>query len=423
MYAQKDIVDYVNPFIGSTNYGTTNPGALCPQGLMSVCPFNVSGSELNKYDKDKRWWSTPYTNANKYLCGFSHVNLSGVGCPDMGGLLLMPISGDLTVDHTKYGSEYKDEQAKPGYYSTYLTKYGIKAEVSATKRTSIARFTFKEGQHHILMNLGEALTNETGAFLRKVNDNEIEGMKMFGSFCYDQNQAVFPMYFVMRINKKCDKTGYWKFLSDNSEVEKNWNKDAGTYKIYTKYSKEIAGDKIGAYFSFHCNEGETVEVQLGISFVSIENARLNLDTEQKGFDFEKVKNDARKLWNEDLSVIKVDGGSEDDKTVFYTALYHTLIHPNILQDVNGEYPAMESDKILKTHADHYTVFSLWDTYRNVHQLMSLLYPKRQLDMVNSMINKYQHFGWLPKWELFSRETLTMEGDPATIVIADTWFKD
>lgn len=421
-YAQKAPVDYVNPFIGSTNYGTTNPGAMCPQSFMSVTPFNVMGGPKGNIDKDVQWWSTPYTNSNTYFTGYAHVNLSGVGCPDLGSLLLMPTTGELNVDYRQYGSAYKEETATPGYYSNILTKYNIKTEVSATPRVSIARFTFPAGKSNILLNLGEGLTNETGAFVRKVNNNEIEGMKLLGSFCYTTNQAVFPIYFVMRVNKTPEKSGYWKFMRQGAKWEDEWNTDAGKYKIYTAYDKEIAGDDIGSYFTFNTQKDETVEVQIGVSFVSIENARLNLNTEQPKADFEAVRLAARKRWNDDLSRILVEGGTEDQKTVFYTALYHALIHPNVLQDVNGQYPAMESAEIKTMTGNRYTVFSLWDTYRNVHQLMTLVYPDRQVEMMRSMIDIYKEHGWMPKWELYSRESYTMEGDPAIPAIVDAWLK-
>ena len=208
-------------------------------------------------------------------------------------------------------------------------------------------------------------------------------------------------------------------------VEAEWTPDNGKYKIYTDYGRELAGDDIGYWFSFDTEEGEQIDVQMGVSFVSIENARENLDAEQGGvFDFEKVRREAEAKWANDLSRIKVCGGTEEQKTVFYTALYHTLIHPNILNDVNGEYPLMESDGVGKVTEGHvrYTVFSLWDTYRNLHQLMTLLFPERQLDMVRSMIDIYKEWGWMPKWELYGRETFTMEGDPAIPVITDTWLK-
>ncbi|MDR2918900.1 MAG: GH92 family glycosyl hydrolase [Tannerella sp.] len=422
LFAQKKPVDYVNPFIGTTNFGTTNPGAMCPQGFMSVTPFNVMGSEMNRRNKDEGWWSTPYVNTNSFLTGFAHVNLSGVGCPDMGSLLLMPTTGELNVDYKEYGTTYKDEKASPGYYSVMLDKYNVKAEISASLRVGTARFTFPAGQSNVLLNLGEGLTNETGAYLRKVNDREMEGMKLLGTFCYTANQAVFPIYFVIRINKTPEQSGYWKFQRPGYEWENEWNKDAGKYKIYTEYEKEIAGDDVGAWFTFNTTQNEQVEVQVGVSFVSIDNARANLNAEQPGFDFDAVHTKAREMWNSDLSKIEVEGGTEEQKTVFYTALYHTLVHPNILQDVNGEYPMMESAKTGITKENRYTVFSLWDTYRNVHQLMTLLYPDRQLNMMRSMIDIYKEHGWMPKWELYRRETYTMEGDPAIPVIVDAWLK-
>ena len=417
----QNLTDFVNPFIGTTNYGTTNPGPVLPNGMMSVAPFNVMGSDKNKFDKDAQWWSTPYSYDNKFFTGFSHVNLSGVGCPDLGSLLLMPTSGELNVNYKEYGSEYAEDNASPGYYTNRLTKYNIKTEVSATTRTSIARFTFPEGQANILLNLGEGLTNESGAWMRRISDTEVEGMKLLGTFCYNP-QAVFPIYFVMRVNKQPRTTGYWKMQREMQGVEADWDIHSGKYKLYTKYNKDIAGDDIGAYFTYDAQEGETIEVQIGVSFVSTANARENLNAEQKGFNFDKVRTDARQLWEKELAHATVEGGSHDQKTVFYTALYHALIHPNILNDVNGQYPAMESDNILKTDANRYTVFSLWDTYRNVHQLMTLLYPEKQLDMVRSMVDMYKESGWLPKWELYSRETMTMEGDPAIPVIVDSWMK-
>ena len=414
-------VDYVNPFIGTSNYGTTNPGAVCPQGLMSVTPFNVMGSESNKFDKDSQWWSAPYTSDNNYFTGFAHVNLSGVGCPELGGLLLMPTAGDLNVDYSQYGSAYTEEVAKPGYYGTKLTKYGIKAEATASMRTGLSRFTFPAGKGNILLNLGEGLTNETGATVRIVNDTEIEGSKLMGTFCYNP-QAVFPVYFVMKVSKAPKQMGYWKKQRPMKGVEAEWDGYSGKYKLYTKYNRDMSGDDVGVWFTYDNEANEVIEVKMGVSFVSIENARLNMNTEQPDFNFDKVSTAAREQWNSDLSRVLVEGGSKDEKTIFYTALYHMLIHPNILQDVNGEYPMMESLKTGKTSGNRYTVFSLWDTYRNVSQLMTLLFPERQVEIIRTMVDMYKESGWLPKWELFGRETLTMEGDPSIPYIVDAWMR-
>lgn len=212
--------DYVNPFIGTTNFGTCNPGAICPNGMMSVVPFNVMGSSDNTYDKDARWWSTPYEYTNSFFTGFAHVNLSGVGCPELGSLLLMPTTGKLDVDYHNYGSKYEKENATPGYYTISLTKYNIQAEATATPRTGLTRFTFPKGESHILLNLGEGLTNESGAYMRRVNDREVEGMKVLGTFCYNP-QAVFPIYFVMRISQAPKATGYWKNNARCKELKQN----------------------------------------------------------------------------------------------------------------------------------------------------------------------------------------------------------
>ena len=205
----KDNYDYVDPFIGTTNYSVCNPGAVMPHGLMSVVPFNVMGSDLNRYDKDKQWWSAPYEYTNKFFTGFAHVTLSGVGCPEMGSVLVMPTTGAVEADCSKYGSEYEAEKASPGYYSVRLKKYGIGCEVTSTMRSSCERFTFPAGQGNVLVNLGDALSNESGAWVRRVSDTEIEGMRNLGTFCYNSN-ATFPLYFVMRVSRKPAKTGFWK---------------------------------------------------------------------------------------------------------------------------------------------------------------------------------------------------------------------
>lgn len=415
-------VDYVDPFIGTTNFGTTNPGAICPSGMMSVVPFNVMGSDINEQDKDSRWWSAPYEYCNKYFTGYAHVALSGVGCPEASSLLVMPTTGELNVDYHCYGSEYTDEVATPGYFANSLSKYGIRTEVTATTRSSCERYTFPAGKGHILLNLGEGLTNESGAMVRRVSATEIEGVKLLGTFCYNPG-AVFPIYFVMRVDKTPTKSGYWKKQPLFKGVEAEWTVDDGEYKLYTNYNREISGDDIGFWFTYdNLKQDEQITVRIGVSFVSTENARKNLDKEQQGQSFDELRANARNSWNKDLGRIKVSGGTDVQKKIFYTALYHALIHPSILSDVNGEYPAMESGLTTKSDYTRYTIFSLWDTYRNLHQLLTLVYPERQTDMLRSMVDMYNEWGWLPRWELFGRETYTMEGDPAAIVIADSYVK-
>ena len=431
----RQLTDYVHPWVGSSNFGTTNPGAVCPNGMMSVSPFNVTGSEKNKWDKDSRWWSTPYISDNCWFTGFSHVNLSGVGCPELGTILTMPTSGELSTDYKLYGSEYTGETAQPGYYALKLSKYDILAEVASTMRSSIERYTYRKGKAHVIVNLGQGLTNESGGFIRKVSDTEIEGMRLCGGFCY-HSQAVFPQYFVIRVNKSPKEAGFWK-KQPNMTAEAAWDEHAGKYKVYTDYAREMAGDDLGYRFTFDAEDGEQICVQMGVSFVSCENARQNLDAEQLGCNFDQVRAQSHRQWEEALERVKVSGGTEEQKKIFYTALYHALLHPNVLNDVNGEYPLMQGGKyaaqngievvkpgigkVAKGH-NRYTVFSLWDTSRNLHQLLTLAYPEKQIDMVRSMVDMYKEWGWMPKWELYGRETFTMEGDPAIPVIADTYLK-
>lgn len=431
----RQLTDYVHPWVGSSNFGTTNPGAVCPNGMMSVSPFNVTGSEKNKWDKDSRWWSTPYTSDNCWFTGFSHVNLSGVGCPELGTIITMPTSGELSTDYLLYGSEYTGETAQPGYYALKLSKYDILAEVASTMRSSIERYTYRKGKAHVIVNLGQGLTNESGGFIRKVSDTEIEGMRLCGGFCY-HSQAVFPQYFVIRVNKSPKEAGFWK-KQPNMTAEAAWDEHAGKYKVYTDYAREMAGDDLGYRFTYDAEDGEQICVQMGVSFVSCENARQNLEAEQPACSFDQVRAESHRQWEEALERVNVSGGTEEQKEIFYTALYHALLHPNVLNDVNGEYPLMQGGKyatqngievvtpgigkVAKGH-NRYTVFSLWDTSRNLHQLLTLAYPEKQIDMVRSMVDMYKEWGWMPKWELYGRETFTMEGDPAIPVIADTYLK-
>jgi predicted alpha-1,2-mannosidase len=415
-------VDYVNPFIGTSNYGATFPGPIAPRGMASISPFNVAGPQNLPLEKDSRWLSNPYVHENTFLTGFSQVNLSGVGCPELGVLLLMPTTGAVETNHLKYGSTYSNEVAKAGYYSTEIDKYNVKAEFTTSKRVGVSKFTFPKGESNILLNLGLGLTNEQGAMVKVVSSTEIEGMRSVGSFCYNSPEAAYPVYFVAKFSKPADNFGVWKKPTTYNGVEAQWMGYNGKTRLMDASTKMVVGDSIGTYFTYKFDKTESVEVKIGVSYVSIENARENLEKETSNKSFNEIYKETYTEWNKLLSRFKVEGGSTNDKTVFYTALYHTLIHPNTLNDFNGEYPEIKTGKIGKTERTRYTVFSLWDTYRNVHQLLSLVYPQQQSDMIKSMLAMYDENGWLPKWELNATETFTMVGDPASIVITDTYLK-
>ena len=414
--------EYVNPFIGTSNFGATFPGPIAPRGMASISPFNVAGPQNLPLEKDSRWLSNPYVNENTFLTGFSQVNLSGVGCPDLGVLLLMPTTGVVETNHLKYGSTYSNEVATAGYYSTTIDKYDITAAFTASKRVGVSKFAFPKGQANVLLNLGLGLTNEEGAMVKIVSSTEIEGMRSLGSFCYNSPENAYPIYFVAKFSKPAASFGVWKKPASYDGVEAQWMPYNGKTRMMDNNTKMVVGDSIGTYFSYNFDKPETVEVKVGVSYVSIDNARENLEKETGNKPFDAVYKDTYEEWNELLSRILVEGGTNDDKTVFYTALYHTLIHPNTLNDVNGQYPEIKTGRIGTTSGTRYTVFSLWDTYRNLHQLMSLVYPQQQSDMIKSMLDMYDENGWLPKWELNATETFTMVGDPASIVIADTYLK-
>ncbi|PTS90251.1 alpha-mannosidase [Flavobacterium sp. HMWF030] len=413
--------EFVNPLIGTSNYGATFPGPIAPRGMASISPFNVAGRQ-NPLEKDSQWLSNPYVNENTFLTGFSQVNLSGVGCPDLGVIMLMPTTGAVETNHLKYGSTYSKEVSKTAYYSVDLDKYNVKGEFTASKRVGVSRFTFPKGQSNILLNLGLGLTNEEGAMVKVVSSTEIEGMRSVGSFCYNSPEDAYPVYFVAKFSRPADHFGVWKNTIKYNGVEAQWMGYNGKTRIMKNTIKTVVGDSIGTYFSYNFDKKETVEVKIGISYVSIENARENLEKETGYKSFDDVYKETFNEWNEELSKILVEGGSYQDKVIFYTALYHTLIHPNTLNDLNGEYPKIKRTRIGRTYDTRYTVFSLWDTYRNMHPLTSLVYPKQQSDMIKSMLEMYDENGWLPKWELNSTETFTMVGDPASIVIVDACLK-
>lgn len=423
--AAQSPAEFVNPFIGTSNFGATHPGAIAPRGMLSISPFNVSFDTKgikNPLEKDSRWLSNPYVNENHFLTGFSHANMSGVGCPELGVILTMPTTGDIETNHLKYGTTYKNERASAGYYSVELDKYQVKAEMTALTRSGVSRYSFPKGQANILLNLGLGLTNEQGAMIKVVAPDEVEGLRMVGSFCYNSPERAYPIYFVAKFSRPADSFGVWQGHNKYEGIEAQWMTYNGKTRIKEGFMREVVGDSIGAYFRYNLEKAQQVEVKIGVSYVSIANARENLEREIQQKSFDEVFSQTQNHWNELLSKVQINDDNSEKKTIFYTALYHSLIHPNTLNDINGQYPEAGNNRIGRTPNTRYTTFSLWDTYRNYHQLLTLLYPEQQLDMVRSMLAIYDESGWLPKWELNSTETFTMVGDPASIVLADTYLR-
>lgn len=416
--AQDGNSHYVNPFIGTSNYGTTQPGPVVPQGMVSMSPYNTIPREGHKVHTDS-WCSTPYVWDNTWAIGFTQVNLSGVGCPDFGSLLLMPTAGSLEVDFQKYAQPLTDQKASAGYYSCKVGE--VHAEMTTSERTTLSRYTFHAGQANVLFNIGQGLTTESGCYANIVNNSEIEGFKIMGDFCYGQPQAVVPIYFVVRTSRPADAVRYWKRAKVQSGAVKDWSMYSGTYKVYERFKRPIAGDDIGVAFSFNASEGEPIEVAVGVSYVSIENARENLDRE-KG-TFAELHGAAVKAWDRVLGVVSLEGGTEDQKVQFYTALYHNWIHPNILSDVNGEYPEMQSGRTVRMESgvEKLSMFSGWDVYRISPFLASIFYPERQNRMVLSMMQMYRQSGSLPKFEIAGQDFMVMEGDAALPYLTACYF--
>ncbi len=396
--------NFVNPFIGTDNDGETNPGAVLPWGMMNVAPFN--GYDTLQTDKlNQRFGESTYRKTQRYITGFTHGGLSGSGCPALGVLAIMPTKTVLNAFHPKkYLTPFSKELAVPGYYKVHLDNTNITVELTATKRCAMHRYTFPKGKHSILINLGLCLTPTKGGMIQQVSETEFEGYHTVGNFC--GRLVTGNLYFFVKIQKQPKLWGMWN-----------------DQKNYKQFLRENVGDDAGAYLNFETSEKETITVKVGVSYTSIANAKLNLNAEMPDWNFDKIKLAAYDEWNNQLERIKVDGGTVDDKTIFYTGLYHALLHPNILNDVNGEYPSMTTHTTTKAAGyDRYTIFSLWDTYRTLHPFLALVYPERQLDMVKSMLAIYKEGGWLPKWEITSQETYVMVGDPAIPVIADSYLR-
>lgn len=405
--SNSDLTRYVNPFIGTAegkvgratmDNAYTNPGAVLPWGLMSVSPFNIYDTTNIRLKRP-----SPYIYDKDYISGFTHLNMSGTGCNELGTFCLMPTTGRFRPGKFAV-SAYSEETASPGYYSVMLDDYGVKVELTTTPRTAISRYTFPKGTSNIILNMGLGLSPQNGAMIKRISATEVEGFKMLGGIC--GMTSIHIVYFYAKLSKAPDNCGVWL---------------DGRY--YEKYQRETAGNDVGACFTYNTEKDETISVKLGVSFVSAENARLNVEQEVSGFNFDSVRRKATEAWNKELSRIIVEGGTEADKTKFYTAMYHALIHPNLFNDVNGEYLKFESKETGKISGDdRYTIFSLWDSYRNVHPFLSLVFPKQQSAMVKSLIGMYKESGFLPRWDLAGMETTAMVGDPALPVIVDSWFR-
>jgi predicted alpha-1,2-mannosidase len=397
LFAQKDYTQLVNSFIGTGGHGHTFPGASMPFGMMQLSP-DTRGADWDG--------SGGYHYSDSVIYGFSHTHLSGTGIPDYCDILFMPFIGEAKWNSKDYHSSFshKNEKASPGYYEVLLDKNNIKAQLTTSLRSGMHLYTFpsNEDRGSILIDLkwrDEVL--ESG--ITKVSAYELKGFRRSKSWA--QNQVV---YF------------YIKF--DQPIKDFNFPGKYETNGYENDYTGSIGGKDVRYAVSFDLPPSKIIKAKIGISGVSTEGAKMNLDSEIKDWNFSKLRNDAKAAWNKELSKIDISGGTKDQQTVFYTALYHTFLVPNIYQDVDGQFRGTDK-KIHKANGfTNYTVFSLWDTYRAYHPLMTIISQKRTTDWINTFLAQYQSGGMLPVWELSGNETFCMIGYHSVPVIVDAFQK-
>jgi predicted alpha-1,2-mannosidase len=391
--AQKDYTQLVNPFIGTGGHGHTYPGATMPFGMVQLSP-----------DTRLKGWDgcSGYHYSDSAIYGFSHTHLNGTGIEDYCDILLQPTTGAYQWNNEYYKSSFshQKEKAYAGYYGVKLDKYDIDVELTATLHTGLHKYDYPPGtkEGNVLVDL---LHRDIvlDSWLEKVDENTLIGMRQSRSWANKQT-----VYFAIRFSKPIGK--YTVAL--NEEVKAALPK--------------ASGRNIKAYTSFDVSDGRPLLVKVAISGVSAEGALKNLEAEQPGFDFQGTLAKAKSAWNKELSKIEVEGGTQNEQTIFYTALYHTNITPNLYMDVDGQYRGTD-DKIHTAKGfTNYSVFSLWDTYRAYHPLMTILNQKRTTDWINTFLAQDEHGGMLPVWELSGNETFCMIGYHSVPVIADAYQK-
>lgn len=386
----QSLTSYVNPFIGTSGTGHTYPGVSLPFGMVQLSP-----------DTQVKNWSacSGYQYNDKTLLGFSHTHMSGTGGADLADVLFLPCADNSFQDKIFAECDKKSEKAEVGYYSTKL-KNGIKAELSATHRCGVHKYTYpSETNNYLYIDLVHVLKESeevTDAQIEIVDDYTVKGYRLTDGWA-----ERCPVYFVAKFSKKI--TGH-VFTTDGVESK----------------SEKLKGDKIKGFLEFTADK-KPLEIHVGISATGFDGAEKNLNKEIGSKSFNDIRSEAVVVWEKELSKIKITG-SKNQKGIFYTSLYHSLLSPSIFNDVDGKYKGMD-DKNHESSIPNYHVFSFWDTFRAVHPLFTVIQSERNVEMVNSLLNKYKELGKLPKWELWGSDTDCMIGNHGVAVIADAMMKD
>ena len=385
MALSQNFHQYVNPFIGTGGHGHTYPGATVPFGMVQLSPdTRIDGS-----------WDgcSGYHYSDTIIYGFSHTHLNGTGVSDYGDIMLMPTMGEPSFDNKVYASTFshQNEKATAGFYSVKLDKHNIDVRLTTSTRVGFHEYTFNEsGQANIILDLNHRDKLLEGR-INVIDDKTIEILRR--SEAWARNQYVYARI-EFNVPMKVSKTN-----KSNTE------------------SLEISGMS----FSKQVKKREKILVKVSLSPTGFEGAKLN-SSEIKGWDFDKVKVAAEQLWNKQLSKIEITESDLDKKTIFYTALYHTMVQPNIAQDIDGKYRGRDNKIHQAEGFDYYSVFSLWDTFRAAHPLYTLIEKKRTADFINTFLKQYEQGGRLPVWELASNETNCMIGYHSVSVMADAMAK-
>jgi len=422
------LVQYVNPIIGTQRMGHTYPGATVPFGMVQLSPETDTASyELNgHYNPDVYKYCAGYQYDDKTIVGFSHTHFSGTGHSDLGDFLIMPTVGALKLNPgtaDKPGSGYRsafshqNEVTEANYYKVKLDASNIIAEMTTTTRVGFHQYTFpKSDQSHIILDLMAGIYNypdkNVWTYLKVLNDSTVVGYRQTNGWARTRS-----LYFAMSFSKPFFQHGYKKY--DKREVYGGfWGKFN-----QTKNFPEIAGRQIRSYFDFKTEEGEKIKIKFAISPVSMDGALNNMRTELPGWDFEKVKNDGQQQWEQELHKIVIQG-SKETKQNFYTSMYHAMINPTIYMDADGQYKGLDQNVHKADGFTNYTTFSMWDTYRALHPLFNIIDPKRNADMVQSMMVHFDQSPekMLPIWSNSGNENWCMSGYHSVTVLADAVVK-